>query len=122
MEVQSITIRNPKLITTPLGTFRFRQIKESLYDGYVSVDISEGQRVNIADPENALLDLLYLHPHTDNPDTWKKLDILSFELLSEDRIRKLVFESNCDKLRRAVRRIYLRIRTAQRNRTKSSRL
>ena len=112
-EVQSITIRNPKLITTPLGTFRFRQIKKNLYGGYVTVDVGEGQQVNVAGPEKALLDLLYLYPYSDNPETWKRLDILDFGLLSEDRLRKLVFDSESDKLRRAAGRFYLRIRASQ---------
>ena len=114
-EVQCITIREPELLSTPLGIFLFRQIKRKLFGGYSNIDVGEGQWAYMASPEKALLDLLYLHPHSDNWN-WgyrKYLNQANIELLSEDRLRALVFESESEKLRRAASKVFLAIRAAK---------
>jgi predicted transcriptional regulator of viral defense system len=55
----SVTTKRPGKIITPIGTFDYRHIKNSLFWGYDSVVVNK-QQAFIACPEKALLDFFYL--------------------------------------------------------------
>jgi hypothetical protein len=55
----SITTRKTRTIDTQAGNFRYRALKEGLFFGYRIVE-NGGVAFKIAEPEKALLDLLYL--------------------------------------------------------------
>jgi len=55
----SVTTKRPGEIITPVGTFDYRHIKNSLFWGYTPVETG-GQLSFIAYPEKALLDFFYL--------------------------------------------------------------
>lgn len=54
-----VTTKRPGKIMTPVGTFDYRHIKNSLFWGYHSFSVSK-QEAFIASPEKALLDFFYL--------------------------------------------------------------
>ncbi len=58
--VQNITTRKTILYESPAGSFQYRSIKSALFFGY-GVDRSNSWPVLIAEPEKAILDLLYLN-------------------------------------------------------------
>ncbi len=89
------------------------QIKKKLFCGYSNIDIGEGQWAYMAGPEKALLDMLYLHPHSDNWGYWRNLNLTNLDLLNEDRLRELALESESEKLRRAASKVFLAIRAAK---------
>ncbi len=55
----SVTTKRPGKIITPIGTFDYRHIKNSLFWGYKPVTVNK-QLAFIAYPEKALLDFFYL--------------------------------------------------------------
>ncbi|MFA5345561.1 MAG: hypothetical protein WC315_04745 [Candidatus Omnitrophota bacterium] len=55
-----VTTKRPEKIVTPIGTFDYRHIKNSLFWGYVSLTVNK-QPAFIASPEKALLDFFYLN-------------------------------------------------------------
>lgn len=82
-EIASMTTRKPVTKTIDEKTYRYARIKKPLFWGYESV-----QGFLIAQPEKALLDLLYLMSkglaivHTDELDT-SKLDRNRFDLYAK---------------------------------------
>lgn len=54
-----VTTKRPGKIITPIGTFDYRHIKNSLFWGYDSITVNK-QPAFIANPEKALLDFFYL--------------------------------------------------------------
>jgi len=59
--VTSVTTVTSKKINTPLGNYRYSKINENLFFGYKSLlDERSGFYYNIANPEKALLDLIYI--------------------------------------------------------------
>lgn len=86
----SVTTRRTKLLKSPIGDFQYRKVKEKLFFGYRI--INAGQiAYKIADPEKALLDLLYLRSDIKNEN-----DI--FELRINKEVYREVVDQN--KLRR----------------------
>ncbi len=59
--VTSITTVTTKKIRTAWGQFYYQKIKPELFFGYKTVKMTGGGYANIAFPEKALLDYLYLH-------------------------------------------------------------
>lgn len=57
--VTSVTTQKTSSYTTPKGSFYYQSIKESLFFGY-KVQTSLNRPILIAEPEKAILDLLYL--------------------------------------------------------------
>ena len=114
-EVQCITLNRPERLETPFGSFLFRRIKKRLYSGYNPIDVRDGQQADVASAEKALLDLLYLVPHSDNWGYRRNLNLDHIERLQEDIMRELVEQSGSEKLRRAARKVYLSMKAAKRN-------
>ena len=73
----SVTPKRQAKFISPLGTFLYRHIKNSLFWGYTSVVVNN-QSAFIAQPEKALLDLIYLN----------KIKV-SYEYLTELRLQNL---------------------------------
>jgi predicted transcriptional regulator of viral defense system len=65
--VSSVTPGRTQRLETPLGAFVYRGLRPSLLHGYRQEQQPNGQRVLVATPTKALLDLLYLTPGSDTP-------------------------------------------------------
>jgi len=103
--ITSVTTGRPERLDTPLGSFIFKHIKKSLFFGYQSIDLGEGQSAFIATPEKALLDLLYLTPDSNSLDYLRELRLQNSETLNNGLLIELADRSGSRKLMRAARRI-----------------
>lgn len=103
-EVTSYTGGRPRTFHTPLGRFSFRRLKPSLCFGYRQVALGAGQRAFLAEPEKALLDLIYLHPGGDHAAYLKELR-LNYDLLRLDVVNAFAQRCGKPKLLRAATRI-----------------
>lgn len=65
-QTYSVSTRKTKSFDTPLGTFVYQHVKPSLFFGYRLVRWND-KPLLVAEPEKALLDTLYLHPHWQDP-------------------------------------------------------
>jgi len=80
-QVLSITSKiRSKVIETPLGSFRYRNIQTNLFFGFQLVELGAGQSAYLARPEKALLDLIYL---TKQGHTAAYLDSLRLQNLNQ---------------------------------------
>lgn len=108
--IQAISSRKTIQFSTDLGVFNYRNLKPELYFGYTILRL-EDQPILIAEPEKALLDLLYLnHTISTKQDLealrlnpvqmseldWEKLDVY----------RKLFHKSVLDKKVKILKTLY----------------
>jgi hypothetical protein len=97
----SMTTRSPATWETPVGVFHFRHIDPDRFNGYHVVEVKTGQRVFLAGPEKALLDLVHITPSADEPDYLAELRLQNLEIVDDDRLRSLA--NGRPKLERAAR-------------------
>lgn len=103
--ITSVTTGRPEELSTPLGSYIFKHIKEALFFGYQVIDLGENQSAFIAMPEKALLDLLYLTPGSDDPDYLRELRLQNSETLNTGLLTGLADRIGSRKLQRAARRV-----------------
>lgn len=101
----SVSADRPCRWETPLGSYEFRHIQGDLLTGYRWVGVAEGQSANVATPEKALLDLIYLEPEADSSRYLEGLRLQHLEILDMEELRRLAALSGKPKLRRAAERI-----------------
>jgi hypothetical protein len=65
--VTSVTTKRPETLDTPMGRFIFRHVASRLFLGFAEIEVAPAQLARLAGPENALVDLLYLTPDSDDP-------------------------------------------------------
>ncbi len=83
--ITTVSSRKTKSFDTFLGTFEYRHLKPALFFGYQIVRWQDFP-IKLAEPEKALLDYLYLHPHLDSPPDWEELR-LNTTILEESMSR-----------------------------------
>jgi hypothetical protein len=98
----SVTTRRPARWETPLGAYAFRHLKIQQWQGYRRIELGGGQAAFIAEPEKALLDLIYLQPMGDSPGYLQGLRLQNLHRLDPDELRRKVDLSQSPKLRRAM--------------------
>lgn len=98
----SVTTERPEEVVNPLGRFQFRHIRQDMFRGMRRVEVAGGQSALIASPEKALIDLLYLTPHSDQPDYLKELRLEPQNRLEWDRLNDLAESTGSAKVMRAV--------------------
>ncbi len=103
--VTSVTTLRPGLWETPLGHFEYRHIKPGLFYGYRSEVVATGQYALVAEPEKALLDLVYLQPGGDTPEYLGELRLQNLEQLNIDILHQLADRAQSPKLLRAAHSI-----------------
>ena len=103
--VTSVTTGRPEEVRTPLGTFLYQHIKPAWFHGYETRDLGHGQTAFVATPEMALLDLLYLTPHSDGWAFLRELRLQHLERLNPDNLQRLAAQSGSAKLRQAAGRV-----------------
>jgi predicted transcriptional regulator of viral defense system len=62
MQITSVTPLKTAFFANPFGEYSYKTIKKELMFGYDLKPFHEGRALQIAKPEKALLDLLYLYP------------------------------------------------------------
>jgi hypothetical protein len=88
-----------------MGRFLFRHISPKRFFGFTELEIVLGQQALIASPAKALVDLLYLTPHSDNPDYLRELRLTEPEGFDREELGAVVEKVGSRKVERAVRRI-----------------
>ncbi len=86
---------------TPLGVFTVRHIRPTLLWGYQQTQLPGGQQAFVATPEKALLDLLYLEPHSATPAFIAELRLQYLERLDLERLRTFAGRTRSAKLQAA---------------------
>jgi len=100
--VTSVTTGHPKRWETPFGRFEYRHMKPELFYGYRSEDVGAGQTAMIAEPEKALLDLVYLQPDGDTPAYLHELRLQNLEQLDVEVLQQQARQAKSPKLLRAA--------------------
>ena len=103
-EVTSCSGGRPCTYRTALGRFSFRHVKAGLRFGYRQVALGGSQAAFVAEPEKALLDLIYLRPGGDAAAFLGELR-LNFEVLRLEVLDEFARRSAVPKLVRAAKRI-----------------
>jgi len=73
VQITSISSRKTISFTNPIGEYTYKTIQPRLMFGYSIKPISDTAVIHIAEPEKALLDLLYLYPEYDTPQALEDL-------------------------------------------------
>ena len=91
IQITSVTSLKTAYFVNPLGEYSYKTIKKEMMSGYVLKTLSDGRTLQIADPEKALSDLLYLYPEYST--TQDMLDLrLDEEYLQNDLKMDLLHE------------------------------
>jgi predicted transcriptional regulator of viral defense system len=101
----SVTTGRPEELSTPIGRFQFRHVSTPLLYGFGEVEIARNQVVLLASPQKALVDLLYLTPHSDRSDYLRELRLERPEYFDLDALYVTVEHGRSAKVERAVRRL-----------------
>ena len=99
----SVTSGRPEEIETPYGRFQFRHVSARLLFGFSEVEIAPGQRVLLASAAKALVDLLYLTPHSDREAYLRELRVEPAGWFDRENLRETVQRAGSRKVERAVR-------------------
>jgi len=97
-QVTSVTTRKTRSLSSEIGDFSYRHVKSNLFFGYKNIQ-KDNFTYQLAEPEKAILDLLYLRSDIKNKKQLKNLRIKKDEFLEkidQDRIREYLkrFSSN----------------------------
>jgi predicted transcriptional regulator of viral defense system len=91
IQITSVTSLKTAYFVNLFGEFSYKTIKKELMYGYDLKTMSDGRTLQIADPEKALSDLLYLYPEYST--TQDMLDLrLDEEYLQNDLKKNLLHE------------------------------
>lgn len=82
----AVTSRVPRRFENDFGVFQYSNIKQVLFFGYRAVEM-DGEKVLIATPEKALLDLWHLHSGAWGVDRMQAMRFQNFEVVSIERLR-----------------------------------
>ena len=99
----SVTSGRPEEIDTPRGRFHFRHVSTRLLFGFSEVEMAPDQRALLASAEKALVDLLYLTPHSDRIAYLRELRVVPAESFDRDNLHQTVRRLGSRKVERAVR-------------------
>jgi predicted transcriptional regulator of viral defense system len=103
--VTSVTTARPGGWDTPLGGYDFRHIQVDLWRGYQLTALGGGQQAFVAEPEKALLDLVYLQSGGDALAYLRELRLQNLDRLDRDELQRQADQADSPKLRRAAAHI-----------------
>ncbi len=101
--ITSVTTGKPEMIISKLGQYQNRHIKKELFWGYRETEVVKATRVFMAEPEKALLDLIYLNPESDRQEYLEELRLQNTEKIKSNIIQGYAEKSGIPKLLRAVK-------------------
>lgn len=101
----SVTAGQTREWDTPMGKYIFRHVKDEMFFGYEKIELGGGQTAFVAAREKALLDLLYLTPHSDDKSYLKELRLDPGERFKWDQISDYADGIGSPKLQNAVRNL-----------------
>ncbi len=98
----SVTTARPALIDTPFGRHTYRHVRSGLFFGYNRAILPQRQEALMADPEKALLDLVYFTPGGETLEHLRSLRLEEIEDLDGKELRRHAGRWNRKKIHRAV--------------------
>jgi predicted transcriptional regulator of viral defense system len=101
--VTCITTGRTEELRTDLGSFVFRHVATRFFFGYRQTELVHNQRVFVATPEKALLDLIYLTRGGEREGYLRELRLHNLETLNEDLLSEATDKMGKPKLKRALR-------------------
>jgi predicted transcriptional regulator of viral defense system len=99
----SVTTGRPEEVSTSAGRYQFRHLAKSRFFGFREIELAPGQRALVATPCKALVDLLYLAHHSDNPGYLRELRIARPPDLDIEKLFRTAELTGSAKVLRAVR-------------------
>ncbi len=103
--VTSVTTTRTDTFHNSEGSFLYRHIKKSLFAGYRSKELVNGQFVFLALPEKTLLDLIYFTPHSESREYLRELRLQNMDMINTDLLMDLSIESGSPRLKLAANRL-----------------
>lgn len=103
--VTSVTTRRPEEVATPVGRFQFRHVTTRLFSDFTEIEVTPGQHALLATPQKALVDLLYVTPHSDEIGYLRELRIEIPEDFEVEPLRAIIERCGSAKVERAVSRL-----------------
>ena len=91
IRVTSVTTLKTAAFSNSFGSFSYNSLKENLMFGYAPKNLAGDRSVLLAQPEKALLDLLYLHPFYQTGQEMEELRLdedLLHTLVDNDRLQQ----------------------------------
>ncbi len=98
----SVTTGRPEELLSPVGRFAFRHVCKRLFTGFTEVEVAPGQHALMATPYKALIDLLYLTPHSDREHYLRELRATPPDDFDRRRFSREAAASASAKVKRAV--------------------
>jgi predicted transcriptional regulator of viral defense system len=98
----SVTTRKPRTFENAFGTFRYQNIKASLFFGYEPL-IIVGAKVLVARIEKALVDFFYLSRGEWTPARMREMRFSAHMEIDRGRLLEAVEKADTPRLRRAIR-------------------
>jgi len=108
----SATTRVPRMFKNDFGSFQYKHIKPDFFSGYQSLEI-DGQKVLIATPEKALLDLWHILDGEWTIERMASMRFQNLEVVSRKKLDKYAELYQSPRLTRAVRnwQVYVKAET-----------
>lgn len=100
--ITSVTTGRPQVVPTPVGRFEYRHVSQKLFWGYETIDPLGIEPVQIATPEKALLDLVYLTKGDANEEFFEGMRIQHAETFDLQRLKEFAHRFGDRKVPRAV--------------------
>ena len=110
-QITCVTTNRPTSYSNPFGQFHYQTIKPELFYGYKQVSLSRGGSYLIAEPEKAIVDLLYLYPQFNTVDAMRELRFDECWMQDELNLEKLTAYANQTSKKALINRIELLIKT-----------
>ena len=96
--ITSVTTSRTTAYSNALGEFSYQSIKPDFYFGYKQVPVAYGGFYQLALPEKAIIDLLYLYPEYNTEEAMLDLRFDEWWMHNElDKERLLAFAAQCGK-------------------------
>lgn len=103
----SVTSDRPQELSTPLGSYQFKRVRTDRFFAFNLEDLGEGQSAYLAEPEKALLDLVYLRPGGEDLLYLRSLRLQNLEGIGPDRLREIAQDFDSPKIERAAENVIL---------------
>lgn len=110
-QITCVTTSRPTSYNNSFGQFHYKTIKSELFFGYKQVSLNRGGSYLIAEPEKAIVDLLYLYPQFNTADAMRELRFDEWWTQDELNLDKLTEYANKTSKKALIDRIELLIRT-----------
>jgi len=101
----SVTSDRPQEVSTPLGEYQFKRVKKDRFFAFDLEDVGDGQSAYLAEPEKALLDLVYLRTGGEEISYLRSLRLQNLEGIDRDRLGEITQQSSSPKIVRAAENI-----------------